>query len=386
MDFVIIANDWSAGIDNPTSKHRIAVELARRGHRILWVEGAGMRSPALTSGADRKRILKKLKSIVRRPRPATEIADVQGRVWVLTPFALPLPHLAWARSLNGRLYGAASSFWARRLGFDRPTLINYVPILAEAMPGWRGKRVYHCVDRWSAFGMYDSRVMAEMDARCCRYAGCVIASSGDLAESCREHNANVRLVMHGVDHAHFAQAIGAAPPPDLPAGPVIGFFGLLSEWVDQELIRKMAAAFPHAQVALIGKPDVDTRSLEGIANVRLMGPRPFRQLPAYLGQFAAGIIPFQVNELTRAVNPIKLREMLAGGCPVVSTALPEVERFAGYSGAVDVARTHDEFIAFVGKRLDDPPGTERRAAISQAVSGETWEAKVDEILGAISGK
>src|SRR3982751_1040426 len=72
MDFVIIANDWAAGIDNPTSKHRIAIELARRGHRVLWLEGTGMRQPAIRSGTDRKRISKKLKGMLRRPQVAME--------------------------------------------------------------------------------------------------------------------------------------------------------------------------------------------------------------------------------------------------------------------------------------------------------------------------
>src|SRR5437764_8548660 len=182
MDFVIIANDWAAGIDNPTSKHRIAVELARRGHRVLWLEGAGMRQPAISSGSDRKRIFKKLKGIVRRPQPAMESAGWKGKIWVLTPPALPLPHLEWARKLNGRLYRTAAAFWLRRLGLQKPTLINYVPILADAMPAWPWERIYHCVDRWDAFGTYDSRLMADMDARCCRYAGKVIASSEDLAQ------------------------------------------------------------------------------------------------------------------------------------------------------------------------------------------------------------
>jgi glycosyltransferase involved in cell wall biosynthesis len=384
MDFVIIANDWAAGIDNPTSKHRIAIELARRGHRVLWLEGTGMRQPAIRSGTDRKRISRKLKGMLRRPQVAMESAGFQGNIWVMTPPSLPLPHLEWARQLNGRLFGTSARFWLRRLGLKQPTLINYVPILAEAMSAWPWERVYHCVDRWDAFGTYDSRLMSEMDERCCRYSGHVIASSEDLATRCKRHNPSVSLVMHGVDHSHFSKSIGAGRPADLPPGPVVGFFGLVSEWLDQELIVKIARGVPSAQVVLIGKPDVNTEALQGIPNLRLLGARPFRQLPDYLGNFAVGIIPFHINELTRAVNPIKFREMLAGGCPVVSTALPEVERFAGLSGAVDVAHSHDEFIRFIERRIANPPSTERRSAISHSMASETWSTKVDQILAAVA--
>jgi len=382
MDFVIIANDWRAGIDNPTSKHRIAMELARRGHRVLWVEGAGMRQPTLSSGADRSRIAKKLRKMVQPPVRA-EVAGLQGEISVVAPLLLPLPGKAWARKLNGTIYRNAAAFWARRAGFHKPVLINYVPILAEAMAAWPWQKVYHCVDRWDAFTTYNSELMAEMDARCCRYSDVVVASSEDLAERCRRHTPRVRLVMHGVDHAHFARSVEAARPADLPAGPVVGFFGLISEWLDEGLIVKLARSLPDTQVVLIGKPDVNTDGYRGVPNLHLLGPRPFRELPGYVGHFEVGIIPFAINELTRAVNPIKLREMLAGGCPVVSTALPEVERFSGLLGAVDVAHTHDEFLRMVAARVKNPARPEQRRALSESMKSETWTAKVDQILEAI---
>jgi len=383
MDFVIIANDWRAGVDNPTSKHRIAIELASRGHRVLWFEGSGMRQPTLSSGADRSRISAKLRKVLRPPIPAAETAQYSGSVSVVTPFLIPLPAKAWARKFNGAVCVQTARLWAKRAGFSRPVLINYVPTLAEAMKAWPGKRIYHCVDRWDAFSTYDTALMASLDAACCTYADTVIASSEDLVARCSRHSSRVILVSHGVDYAHFAKSLTAPRPADLPAGNIVGFFGLLSEWLDQELIVKLARALPEYPVVLIGKPDVDTSGLNNIPNLRLMGPRPFRDLPGYVGSFAVGIIPFVINDLTLAVNPIKLREMLAGGCPVVSTALPEVEKLDGLARAVDIARTHDEFIAFVNKRVAGPPNPESRLLISQSMQGETWSAKVDQILAAI---
>jgi glycosyltransferase involved in cell wall biosynthesis len=383
-DFVIIGNDWNAGIDNPTSKHRIAIELAKRGSGVLWMDGAGMRAPALGSASDRKRLLRKLKLLIRKPRAAAESAHLKGKIWVLTPPLLPLPQIRWIRGLNGLLYRITGAFWARRLGLKSPTLINYVPVLAETMRYWPGRRVYHCVDRWDAFGTYNSELMTEMDARCCRYAEVVIASSRDLAERCARHNSHVELVMHGVDYEHFAHAIDmAARPADLPEGRVVGFFGLLSEWVDQELLVKVARRIPSCQVVLIGKADTNIEALKGIPNIHILGPRPFRELPKYRGHFDVGVIPFRINDLTRAVNPIKLREMLAGGCPVVSTALPEVERYRGISAAVDIAYTDDEFVGHIQKRLNAAATAGERRETSSSMRAETWTAKVDEMLAAL---
>lgn len=383
--FVLIANSWQAGVTNPTSKHRIALELARLGHRVLWIEGAGMRVPSLGSGSDRSRILRK----VARAFGGARRAEASGHIEVVSPLLLPLPRRAWARRLNGWMCARIGRRWAGR-GGTAPVLVNYVPVLSHALAGWRGVRVYHCVDRWDAFRMYDSAVMAACDEQCCRWADLVIASSADLAERCRRFSSRVRLVPHGVDHGHFARALDAGDrPADLPAGPVIGFFGLLSEWVDQDLLVRTARAVPDCSLALIGTADVPVDRLKAEPNILVLGPRPFADLPRYLAHFTVGMIPFVVNELTRAVNPIKLREMLAGGCPVVSTALPEVCAMADAQPAlrgsrgVRVAQTADEFVACVRRFAAQPLGPDERRRLSEAVASETWASKVREILDLI---
>ena len=395
MSVILLANAWGAGDANPTSKHRIALELARRGAQVLWVEGAGMRTPSMSSGSDRGRMVQKLLAACRPPREVWR--EGEGGIAVISPLSVPLPQYAVVRWLNGVLYQIAMRFWAWRRHMSAPTLVNYVPVLAHAMNHWRsrtgGECIYHCVDRWDAFDMYDTEVMAAMDQACCRFADRVVASSADLGERCRRHSERVSVIMHGVDHAHFAQAVAvaelAARPLDLPEGPIIGFFGLLSEWVDQGLLLQIASTIPEAQLVLIGAADVSISQLQGVANIHILGPRPFADLPAYIAHFAVGIIPFEINELTRAVNPIKLREMLAAGCPVVSTPLPEVRALVDDSGAVVVADTHDDFVAACRQHVIVPPTLEARRSISQPMADETWSHKVEEIFfgdGAAAGR
>ena len=439
MDFVVLANAWGAGLDNPTSKHQIALELARQGHRVLWVEGAGMRKPSLGSGTDRGRIARKIGAALRGAR---RVAD--ERIWVLTPLLIPVPSKALIRRVNSCIYFLSSRLWCLLLGFRKPVLINYVPVLSQIERLWRGRRrraetgklkaemggkrdapgttaacpgstsafsfqpsalspvVYHCVDRWDAFDMYDKEMMRRVDEECCRYAGVVVASASDLYDRCKTYNENTHLIRHGVNYEHFAAALGIrrrweeekpqmnadergsakkeahspfSPPvrsEDLPPGPIVGFFGLLSEWVDQDLLVALARELrspevggqrsevggeeedgPSASVVLIGTADVDVSRLEEEPNIHLLGPKPFAELPAYAAWFDVGIIPFVVNELTSAVNPIKLREMIAAGCPVVSTAMREVEvcveqideSASGSHLPAVIGHTHEEFIA-----------------------------------------
>ena len=139
---------------------------------------------------------------------------------------------------------------------------------------------------------------------------------------------------------------------------------------------RIAEACPHAQVVLIGQADTDTSGLDSCSNILLMGPRSFDHLPEYMSHFSVGIIPFKQNDLTRSVNPIKLREMLAAGCPVVSTDLPEVR---GKDG-VTLCHSHEAFVKAVLSHIDLPLTLAKRASLSAGVADESWAARVETLL------
>jgi glycosyltransferase involved in cell wall biosynthesis len=378
-DYVIVGNPWHYGVDNPTSKHHVARELAARGRRVLWVDGAGLRTPRLGSGLDRGRIRERL-------RLATEgLRSVEPNIWVCSPLIVPLPRRRLIRWLNDRIYGWVLRSGARRLRLRQPALINFLLLIPGAMQRWPGPTVYYCVDRWDAFHRYDSATMRALNTACCRAADRVVSSATDLHTEARRHNPRAHLLLHGVQHAHFARALrGVDRPADLPAGPVVGVIGLIDERVDQPLLVTLARVLPAVAVVFIGKADVDTAGLANEPNIHLLAPRPFADLPDYVGAFAVGLIPYVVDDQTRAVNPIKLREMMAAGCPVAATGLPEVAAYVAGRGEV-VARCcrtagdPDAFVAAVRSLLDHPPTPADRAALSAAVAGETWEAKVTEL-------
>jgi glycosyltransferase involved in cell wall biosynthesis len=344
--------------------------LARR-NRVLWLNSVATRTPKLSSGSDRRKLAHRLASLSKGP------TAVEDGLWVYTPLVLPLPHSRAATLLNRQLLRYSVGRIRRDLGMRTfqlwafiPTAANYLGVLGESLV------VYYCVDEWSQMPRVDSARMSTLDRRLCERADLVVTTSRALYEGKRAWNPETHLVTHGVDHRHFATALADATPVaaelDVVPPPILGFFGLVEEWVDLDLLAYLAERRPAWTIALIGKVGRDVSRLGRYPNVRLLGRRPYEELPRYCKAFSVGLIPFVVNELTRNVNPIKLREYLSAGLPVVSTALPEA---AAYGEHCAVANSYEEFERAVEAALRDD-GPERRRARSRAMQVETWERKV----------
>lgn len=239
--------------------------------------------------------------------------------------------------------------------------------------------VYHCVDEFTAF-TGASEEIGQMEESLARRADVVIVSAERLRLAKEKYNSNIHVVRHGVDHAHFSKALSPETPvhpevADLPK-PVMGFFGLIEDWVDISLVRRVADAFPHGSVVLIGKVQTSLAPLAGAPNVYLVGRRPYEELPSFCKGFDVALMPFVDNELARSANPLKVREYLAAGLPVVSTPVPEVESL----GLCRIARGHADFVEAVRAALQDPGPSKAR---SDSMLGESWESKVEEIRRAI---
>ena len=146
--------------------------------------------------------------------------------------------------------------------------------------------------------------------------------------------------------------------------------------MDYELIKKMAQYYSEGSVVLIGKVAVDAeekiKALNGVSNIHLLGRKPYAELPAYCKAFDVAINPFVVNDLTLAANPLKVREYLAAGLPVVSTDIPEVRILP----ACLIGTDHEDFIDQIGIALEKPGPSK---AVSDAIRHESWDAKVDEL-------
>jgi len=375
---VAFANDWGT---DPTSKHHV-MRLLSEHTDVLWVESSGMRVPSLARGGDLRRIGAKLRKMTGGARRALP------RLTVLNPPALPLPGSRMARSLNAGLYARSIERALAAMGHREPPILwVYTPTVARYLPRLRRSGlVYHCVDRWWEFEEYDAAEMRACHEILCREADHVFASAKVLEADCLPFTPRVSYLPHGVQWEHFrpaAESPGPPRPADLPAeGPIAGFFGLLDAWVDQELLVMLARRIAPRSVVLLGHARVDVSRLEAEPNIYLLGRKPFADLPAYAAAFDVGLIPFEVNDLTAAVNPIKLREYLSAGIPVVSTILPELVPFADREGT-DLVDDREQFVAAVERRLAARLDAASRRRLSDTMLPESWDGRVQEILATL---
>ena len=366
---ICFAHDFQG---DPTSKTHIMRILSEK-NRILWVNSIGMRRPTV-SGRDARRMVAKLRQLTRG------LVRVSPSLHVASPLALPLPGVPGVDQLNARLLTTSIRYFARRAGLTRPIVWTFLPNTIGLVGKLGESRViYHCVDEYSAFAGVPREALRRMEEALVRRADLVLASSETLASERRQWNPRTHFVSHGVDVRHFARALEAdlAPPADATGlgRPVVGFFGLIAEWIDLELIGEIARRRPAWTVVLIGKANVDTSALRALPNVRLLGQKPYETLPAYCRAFDVGIIPFRIDALTVRANPLKLREYLAAGLPVVSSDLPEVRK---YDRLVHVATGVDGFLAAIETALAERGAADDRAR-SASMAHESWEARVEQI-------
>ncbi|MFL6278782.1 MAG: glycosyltransferase family 1 protein [Vicinamibacterales bacterium] len=252
--------------------------------------------------------------------------------------------------------------------------------------------VYDCMDELSNFAGAPPG-LREAERALLRRAGVVFTGGRSLYEAKKHLHHNIHPFPSSVDVEHFAAARSSAPgdPADhsgIPH-PRIGFFGVLDERLDRELIRGLADLRPHYHFVLLGPVvKIDSSSLPRAANIHYLGQKTYAELPQYLAGWDVAILPFARNESTRYISPTKTPEYLAGGRPVISTSIADVVHPYGDLGLARIADTPQEFAVAIDAALADDRLARVQAADTVLASmswDATWQAMSNHI-DALCGK
>jgi UDP-galactopyranose mutase len=245
--------------------------------------------------------------------------------------------------------------------------------------------VYDCMDELSGFKGAPPE-MKEREIELLRWADLVFTGGHSLYEAKRGQHHNIYPFPSSIDAPHFARARTITTEPDDQAsipGMRLGFFGVIDERMDLDLIADVAAMRPEWHMVLIGPVvKIDPASLPHLPNIHYLGMKKYDELPSYIAGWDVAMLPFARNDSTRFISPTKTPEYLAAGLPVVSTSIRDVICPYGNAGVVHIADTPEAFIAATEKALAEDPAPRLKrvdALLSQTSWSRTW-GRMAELL------
>ena len=372
----VSAGEWEGIQHRP---HHFMRRSAKSGWTVLYLEPpATLISP-----------LKNSKMLTRWKNWRQGLREVEPNIYLLAPPPI-LPFANKYRrinKINQWLISRTVKKSLRSLKTSTVDVYSFLPSAIDLLPFIKADKViYDCVDDHSSFsGLINREVVLQMEQELAQRAQVNFATARQLISERQAWSPSFYLIPNGAEFEHFASVDDQTPIPEelvqIPR-PIAGFIGGISDWIDLDLLAKVAQALPEVSFVFIGPVATNVDNLRQLPNVFLLGARPYKQLPVYLREFATCLIPFKINKLTEAVNPIKMYEYLAAGKPVVSTPLPEV---LAYREVVEIAASAPEMVSALQKTLsvsaNDEEARRKRQSVGKANSWDArWQTAVEYIL------
>jgi len=355
------------------------MQLMRRYARYgttLYVNSIVMQKPNIREGKMFfRRLLRKVKSV------STGLKMSDAGFWVYSPFTLPVHHLSWARPANEIILRWQVHRAVHKLRMNKPIIWVACPAACDtAIKMKNGILIYQRTDRYEEYPNVDPDIIRKYDKKLKTTADLTLFVSSSLYEQEHSQCRTALFLDHGVDYDLFATAEQNPYKPediaDIP-GPIIGFFGAIDDHTsDIPFIEKLVDLLPEMSFVLIGNASSDCSRLRSKKNARMLGQKPYEQIPYYGKCFNVAIMVWRQNRWIEACNPIKLKEYLALGKPVVSTPFPELQE---YRDVVYEARTPEEFSGRIRQAIvENSP--ERITARREKVRNDTWDCKAKFVL------
>jgi glycosyltransferase involved in cell wall biosynthesis len=362
---LVFADDWGR---HPSSCQHLVRHLLAE-HPTIWVNTIGTRAPRLDLQTVR-RAAGKVRAWLR-PKAADRAVLPDG-LTLLNPKMWPWLSHPFDRRLNRDLLLRQLRRALKRLP-EPPVAITTLPVVADLMGHLPVRKwVYSCVDDFSEWPGLDRRALAQMERHVVERADTLVAASETLQARLAEMGRHAHLLTHGVDLDFWRKSHEPVLTPwDRP---LIVFWGVVDRRTDTAFVRHLAGALRYGTIVLAGPDQNPDPDLARLPHVVCPGPIPFQQLPALAREAAVLVMPYADAPVTRAMQPLKLKEYLATGKPVVARDLPANREWAD---ALDLVASPEEFTAAVLERLETDLPSEQQAA-RRRLKDESWAAKADE--------
>ncbi|MBQ4863539.1 glycosyltransferase [Pseudoalteromonas sp. MMG013] len=380
MKFVVFGEDWGA---HPSSTQHLFKQLSKD-HDVHWINSVGMRKPRLRF-TDLSRVFNKAKNYFSQSQGEAQVGGAASRND--QPSVYNLAVLPWHDNIFVQSF---NEFVFSKKHFDSNEPILYwisVPT-AITMINVRpiDKVVYYCGDDFSALAGVDHKMIAPIERKLIAKANLIYVISEHLYNKMPKHK--TYMLTHGVDFELFTKPTIIANEIKHVTRFKVGFYGSINEWLDVDLLTKLVTERPNYELILVGTITHNIDLLLSLNNVTHIEAVEHQRLAEFSQHWDVSILPFVDNQQIQACDPLKLKEYLAAGTPVVSTNFPAVNK---YLETILVASTDSGFIQRIDSAiaLNQVLNKNWKETQSSLAKNHSWSAKarsVEQQLIAFQGE
>ena len=347
---------------------QLASQFAMAGHRVFWISPSRMSSNSGYKAIGLQPNIWEIHLSCAIPNLYNGVLDNEA----VATLSNSLKHLYQDQAISESVAVLQFPFW-RQVG-------------ARLKQEHGAKVLYDCIDHWDTFPQLGEFARAE-EGKLAAEADILSVTAVSLFDKHARRGLNPVLVRNGADFEFFHTPLSNSELDDIPR-PIVGYFGAIADWFDFDLVRRAATDRPSYSFVLIGGLGLEENvvggevgKLRGLKNVHLLGHKNYDRIPSYLRQFDACMIPFRLNEVTMATDPVKLYEYLSQSKPVVATAMAELEPFADL---IYIGRSQEEFIGHLDTAVNEKPAAMRDLRLEFARTN-SWRARYQVLDAAAVG-
>ncbi len=362
---------------------QIMQTLASQGHRVLYVENTGIRSPKIKD-------MGRLKHRIENFRKGVYgIRRIHPNLYIYSPLLLPFPYSRGALAINSIIFWNSLKRWLKALSFHKPIVWTFIPTrLTQKMVKKIDPKllIYYCIDNLSKSSKSAKKIKGD-EIALLKKADLVFATSHRLIDYCSEYHSNVSFFPFGVDLTHYLGKTFSTPPIDLAdiPSPRIVYIGGIHRWIDFRLVKELLKKLPDINFVFIGPIQTDVSDLKGFKNLHFIPQKSQEELSHYLFYADLCLIPYRITPYTQSVYPTKLNEYLIMGKKVISTPIQEILLFnQNHDNVVSVADTAEEFVVMIRDELGGKISFSPKFV--EIAKTNSWERRIESMLSLIDQK
>jgi len=383
---IVFGEDWGA---HPSSTQHI-VKILGQNRPVIWLNSIGLRKPRLT-GHDLLRLFNKAKSFFFTSNKNGITKQENSDFLIINPLVIPCASNWFTLYLSKKILKWQLKIASKKLNLSDPIIWTSLPTSVDYLELFSNAPcVYYCGDDFNSLAGVDHQFVAQKEKQLIEKSSFIFTASEKLLDKFPSDKAV--NIPHGVNFSLFSQNVEYTPG-DLPLGkPIAGFYGSISSWLDQSLLVQTIEALPHWRFVFIGKIDCDVDKLEQFSNVYFLGTKPHNDLPKYIQNWNVAILPFVNNKQIQMCNPLKLREYLASGTPIVTTDFNALNGYRKYLQIADSAKPFYQAILLANAEIVPAVNFDKLDSIDdliaitnikqsrkEAVMDESWESRASDV-------